>query len=106
MKHFYDETELLHALRILRKETNVPIIAQLALHEVGLTQSGTYAETILAELLEQGADVVGLNCRLGPLHMIESLQLMSIPEKKDIYLHIQMQACRNMQMVVTLTREL
>lgn len=81
LETFYDETELLHALRILRKETNVPIIAQLALHEVGLTQSGTYAETVLAELLEQGADVVGLNCRLGPLHMIESLQLVSIPEK-------------------------
>nr|WP_279663427.1 bifunctional homocysteine S-methyltransferase/methylenetetrahydrofolate reductase [Ectobacillus ponti] len=80
LETFYDEKELLHALRILRKQTDVPIVTQLALHEAGLTQSGRYAEAVLRELLEQGADVAGLNCRLGPLHMIESLKAMDVPQ--------------------------
>jgi methionine synthase I (cobalamin-dependent)/5,10-methylenetetrahydrofolate reductase len=80
LETFYDEKELLDAVRILRPRTNIPIIAQLALHEVGLTQSGRPIEDVLKELFSLGSDVAGLNCRLGPLHMIESLQTVEIPE--------------------------
>ncbi|MBO9129650.1 bifunctional homocysteine S-methyltransferase/methylenetetrahydrofolate reductase [Bacillus sp. 165] len=82
LETFYDEKELLDAVRILRPRTNIPIIAQLALHEVGLTQSGRPVEAVLDELLSVGANVAGLNCRLGPLHMIESLQTVKIPENR------------------------
>ncbi|MFX3624904.1 MAG: bifunctional homocysteine S-methyltransferase/methylenetetrahydrofolate reductase [Ectobacillus sp.] len=80
LETFYDENELLHALRILRKRTDVPIIAQLALYEAGLLQSGKYVEDAVKELFESGADVAGINCRLGPLHMIESFQTIEIPQ--------------------------
>ncbi|WP_028399199.1 bifunctional homocysteine S-methyltransferase/methylenetetrahydrofolate reductase [Ectobacillus panaciterrae] len=80
LETFYDEVELLHALRVLRKQTKLPIIAQVALHEAGLTQSGRYVEDVLQELLNSGADVAGLNCRLGPLHMIESMETVALPK--------------------------
>jgi methionine synthase I (cobalamin-dependent)/5,10-methylenetetrahydrofolate reductase len=81
LETFYDETELLHALRVLRNQTNLPIVAQVALHEAGQTQSGRCVEHVLQELLSSGADVAGLNCRLGPLHMIESLETVDLPQK-------------------------
>ncbi|WP_369902615.1 bifunctional homocysteine S-methyltransferase/methylenetetrahydrofolate reductase [Bacillus manliponensis] len=80
LETFYDEFELLHAVKILRKQTNIPLIAQLALHEVGTTQNGNYIDDILQQLIHVGANVVGLNCQLGPLHMIESLKMISIPK--------------------------
>lgn len=81
LETFYDEVELYHALGVLRKATNLPIVAQVALHEAGLTQSGRFIEQVLYELQQKGADVVGLNCHLGPLRMIESLETVSLPSK-------------------------
>ena len=40
LETFYDEFELLHAVKVLRKQTSIPIVAQLALHEAGTTQMG------------------------------------------------------------------
>lgn len=84
LETFYDEFELLHAVQVLRKQTNIPIVAQLALHEAGTTQNGNDVNEILKQLLDYGANVVGLNCQLGPLHMTEAFKMISIP--KDGYL--------------------
>lgn len=65
---------------MLRKETNIPIVAQLALHEAGTTQNGNDVNEILKQLLDYGANVVGLNCQLGPLHMTEAFKMISIPK--------------------------
>ena len=80
LETFYDEFELLHAVKVLRKQTNVPLIAQLALHEAGTTQNGNRVDDVLKQLIEHGANVVGLNCQLGPLHMIESFKTIEIPK--------------------------
>ncbi|MDM5156454.1 bifunctional homocysteine S-methyltransferase/methylenetetrahydrofolate reductase [Bacillus sp. DX1.1] len=81
LETFYDEFELLHAVKVLRKQTTIPIIAQLALHEAGTTQNGNDVNKMLAQLLDHGANVVGLNCQLGPLHMTEAFKMISIPKK-------------------------
>ena len=80
LETFYDEFELLHAVKVLRKQTNIPIVAQLALHEAGTTQNGNDVNEILKQLLDYGANVVGLNCQLGPLHMTEAFKMISIPQ--------------------------
>lgn len=80
LETFYDEFELLHAVKVLRKQTDIPIIAQLALHEAGTTQNGNDVNEILEQLLDYGANVVGLNCQLGPLHMTEAFKMISIPK--------------------------
>lgn len=81
LETFYDENELYDAVSLLRSRTEIPIIAQVTLQEIGVMQSGQYVEKILPRLIDLGADVVGINCHLGPLHMIESLNTVSIPNK-------------------------
>lgn len=89
---------------MLRKETNIPIVAQLALHEAGTTQNGNDVNEILKQLLDYGANVVGLNCQLGPLHMTEAFKMISIPKMVTCQ-RIQMQVSQIMWRDVMYTRE-
>ncbi|QKE72492.1 bifunctional homocysteine S-methyltransferase/methylenetetrahydrofolate reductase [Arthrobacter citreus] len=79
LETFYDENELYDAVNLLRGRTDLPIISQVTLQEIGIMQSGQYIEKILPRLVDLGADVVGINCHLGPLHMLESLNTVSLP---------------------------
>ncbi|MBS2968345.1 bifunctional homocysteine S-methyltransferase/methylenetetrahydrofolate reductase [Metabacillus sp. KIGAM252] len=81
LETFYDLEELKTILEIARKETNKPIVANVSLHETGVLQDGTPLEKGLKDLEALGADVVGLNCRLGPYHMLESLEEVPLLEK-------------------------
>ncbi|MFC4182160.1 bifunctional homocysteine S-methyltransferase/methylenetetrahydrofolate reductase [Saccharococcus thermophilus] len=81
LETYYDLEELETVLAIARKETDKPIIAHVSLHEVGVLQDGTPLAEALARLEQLGADVVGLNCRLGPYHMIRSLEEVPLPNR-------------------------
>lgn len=81
LETFYDLEEMKTVLSIARKETNKPIIANVSLHEAGVLQDGTSLTDGFSILEELGANVIGLNCRLGPHHMIQSLEEVPIPEK-------------------------
>ncbi|MBN8237336.1 bifunctional homocysteine S-methyltransferase/methylenetetrahydrofolate reductase [Halobacillus kuroshimensis] len=78
---FYDLEELSTILSIARKETDLPLIAQISMHEPGVLQDGTPLPDALTHLEKIGADVTGINCRLGPYHMIQSLEEVPLPEK-------------------------
>jgi methionine synthase / methylenetetrahydrofolate reductase(NADPH) len=80
LETFYDFEELKTLLTIARKETNKPIVTNVSLHEIGVLQDGTHLSDAFLELEELGADIVGLNCRLGPYHMIRSLEEVPIPK--------------------------
>ncbi|KSU86648.1 MULTISPECIES: bifunctional homocysteine S-methyltransferase/methylenetetrahydrofolate reductase [Priestia] len=71
---YYDFEELKTVLSLARKETSKPIITHVSLHDIGVLQNGTSLYDAFQELESLGADVVGLNCRLGPSHMIQSLE--------------------------------
>jgi methionine synthase / methylenetetrahydrofolate reductase(NADPH) len=79
LETFYDLEELETVLTIARKETNLPIIAQVSLQEPGFLQDRTPVNGALQRLEELGADVIGLNCRLGPHHMLLALEQVEIP---------------------------
>jgi methionine synthase / methylenetetrahydrofolate reductase(NADPH) len=79
LETFYDLEELRTVLSIARKETNLPIIAQVSLQEPGILQDRTPINEALASLENLGADVIGLNCRLGPHHMLKSLEQIELP---------------------------
>ncbi|UOQ93912.1 bifunctional homocysteine S-methyltransferase/methylenetetrahydrofolate reductase [Halobacillus shinanisalinarum] len=81
METFYDLDELMTVLQIARKETNLPIITQVSMHEPGVLQNGTSLTEALTTLETAGADVIGVNCRLGPYHMIQSLENVPLPSK-------------------------
>ncbi|HZH61366.1 MAG TPA: bifunctional homocysteine S-methyltransferase/methylenetetrahydrofolate reductase [Metabacillus sp.] len=81
LETYYDMEEMKTVLQIARKETNKPIIANVSLHEAGVLQDGTSLKDGFTILEDLGANVVGLNCRLGPYHMIQSLEEVPIPEQ-------------------------
>ncbi|NSL53073.1 bifunctional homocysteine S-methyltransferase/methylenetetrahydrofolate reductase [Calidifontibacillus erzurumensis] len=81
LETFYDLDELKTVLQIARKETELPIIAQVSIHEVAVLQDGTPLADALKQLEDLGADVVGLNCRLGPHHITKALEEVPLPER-------------------------
>lgn len=80
LETYYDLGELETVLTIARKETKLPIVAQVSLSEIGILQDQTPINEALRRLEGIGADVVGLNCRLGPHHMLKSLEQVELPK--------------------------
>lgn len=80
---FINIDELKQAVIAARKLTNLPIIAQITIDEDGNTLTGTNPETAVAELEATGADVIGINCTVGPQVMLNWLEnirpLTSLP---------------------------
>ena len=81
LETYYDMEEIETVLKIVRKETDLPIITQVSLQEIGIMQDQTRINLAFEKLESLGADIVGLNCRLGPHHMIASLEQVELPKK-------------------------
>ncbi len=80
LETFLDLEELVLALETVRSLTALPIITQLACLEVGRTRDGYSLTEAFRQLQHFGADVVGLNCRLGPAEILRSIEQSVIPE--------------------------
>ncbi|MFD0680461.1 MULTISPECIES: bifunctional homocysteine S-methyltransferase/methylenetetrahydrofolate reductase [unclassified Paenibacillus] len=74
LESFYDLEELLLALKIIRKLSSLPVICQFATEGTGTTQDGVTLHDAFAKLKQNGADVVGFNCRSGPNGLLRSLE--------------------------------
>jgi methionine synthase / methylenetetrahydrofolate reductase(NADPH) len=86
LETYYDFEELTTVLKIAKRETDLPIIAQVSLHETGVLQNGMDVKEALQQLEMLGADVVGINCRMGPYHMVSSLE--EVPILKGSFLSV------------------
>ncbi|KEP24986.1 bifunctional homocysteine S-methyltransferase/methylenetetrahydrofolate reductase [Bacillus zhangzhouensis] len=86
LETYYDMEEAKSVLEIARKETTLPIVMNVSMHEQGVLQDGTPLKDGLSELSSLGADVVGINCRLGPYHMIQALE--GVPILENSYLSV------------------
>lgn len=84
LETFLDLEELLLALETVRRLSDTTIIAQLACQEVGRTRDGYTLTEAFAALAQAGADVAGLNCRLGPGEMLRSLEETVVPDNLPI----------------------
>ncbi|WP_423335908.1 bifunctional homocysteine S-methyltransferase/methylenetetrahydrofolate reductase [Neobacillus sp. 19] len=80
LETFYDLEELETVLTIARKETNLPIVAQVSLQEPEILQNRLPVNEALTRLEGLGADCLGLNCRLGPHHMLVALEQIELPK--------------------------
>ncbi|MCR8656108.1 bifunctional homocysteine S-methyltransferase/methylenetetrahydrofolate reductase [Paenibacillus endoradicis] len=79
---FYDLEEIKLAVRIAREESNIPIICQFAAEDSGRTVDGYTLEEAFVQLKQEGADVIGFNCRTGPNGILKLLD--SIDNKTDL----------------------
>jgi methionine synthase / methylenetetrahydrofolate reductase(NADPH) len=78
LETFSDLEEVHAALEATRAAApELPVIAQMTVGEDGNTSYGTPVETIASRLVEWGADVVGLNCSVGPAPMLEAIERMA-----------------------------
>ncbi|MFN3780636.1 MAG: homocysteine S-methyltransferase family protein, partial [Candidatus Kapaibacteriota bacterium] len=71
---FINIDELRQAVASARKLTDLPIIAQITIDEDTNTLTGTPPETTISDLERTGADVVGINCTVGPQVMLNWLE--------------------------------
>ena len=71
LETFGDVHELRQALLAVRSLSDLPVVAQLAIQEDGHTALGADAIVAAQNLAEWGADVVGMNCSVGPHAMLE-----------------------------------
>ncbi|WEG18322.1 bifunctional homocysteine S-methyltransferase/methylenetetrahydrofolate reductase [Alkalihalophilus pseudofirmus] len=81
LETFYDLDELLGAINIVRNQSELPIIANVSLGEIGVLHGGVSLKEAIGKLENAGADVVGVNCRMGPSHMLRSLEDVPLPKR-------------------------
>jgi len=68
--------EELHQAILAAREVNraLPVVAQVTIDEDGNCLDGSSPETFAAKLTEWGADVIGCNCSVGPVAMLDAME--------------------------------
>jgi methionine synthase I (cobalamin-dependent)/5,10-methylenetetrahydrofolate reductase len=77
LETFRDVNEIGAAIRAVRSVCDLPIVAQVTTEEDGNSLDGAAPEAFVPDLERLGAQVVGLNCSVGPAAMLETLERMS-----------------------------
>jgi methionine synthase I (cobalamin-dependent)/5,10-methylenetetrahydrofolate reductase len=81
---FSDVSEIREAIRAIRELCDLPIIAQMTIMTDGNTLFGTTPEVFTERLDQWGADVIGLNCGVGPAIILNALEKMRAVTKKKL----------------------
>ena len=84
LETFSDVSEIEQAIRALRELCDLPIIAQITIMTDGNTVFGTTPEHFTEHLDASGADVIGLNCGVGPAIILNALEKMRAVTKKKL----------------------
>jgi len=87
LETFRDLNEIGAAIAAVRSVSALPIVAQMTTEEDGNSLDGTPPETFAPELLARGADIVGVNCSVGPAPMLETIE--RIAAVTDVWLSAQ-----------------
>jgi methionine synthase I (cobalamin-dependent)/5,10-methylenetetrahydrofolate reductase len=74
LETFSDLAELTAAFEAVRRLCDLPVIAQMTVGTDGKTHYGTDPETFGPKLQEMGADVIGVNCSVGPHGVLEAIE--------------------------------
>ncbi|HMC56205.1 MAG TPA: bifunctional homocysteine S-methyltransferase/methylenetetrahydrofolate reductase [Gemmatimonadaceae bacterium] len=82
---FGDLHEIEQAIRAARElDPKIPIVAQMTIGSDGLTPFGATPEDIARSLDAWGADIIGLNCSVGPQIILEAIEKMVPHTKKKL----------------------
>jgi methionine synthase / methylenetetrahydrofolate reductase(NADPH) len=74
LETFRDLNEMGAAIAALRSVSSLPIVAQMTIEDDGNSLDGTPPEQFAPEMERRGADVIGVNCSIGPAHMLETVE--------------------------------
>ncbi len=74
LETFSDVQELAAALQAVREASDLPVIAQMTVGTDGKTHYGTDPEVFGPEIEALGADVIGVNCSVGPHGVLEAVE--------------------------------
>jgi homocysteine S-methyltransferase len=77
LETFRDLSELQAAIRAVRAVSSLPVVAQMTTEDDGSSLDGTPPETFAPALERAGADVIGVNCSVGPAAMLETIERMA-----------------------------
>jgi methionine synthase / methylenetetrahydrofolate reductase(NADPH) len=76
LETFSELSVIEQAIRAVRELCDLPIIAQMTIQADVKTTFGTSPEVFTEQLNALGADVIGLNCGMGPTHVLTALEQM------------------------------
>jgi len=77
LETFRDLNEIGAAISAVRSISTLPIVAQMTIEDDGNSLDGTPPEQFAPEMERRGANVVGVNCSIGPAHMLETIERMA-----------------------------
>ena len=72
-----DLREMVVAVRAVRANSDLPLIALMSFAEDATTIAGNSLDDVVAELLELGVDVIGANCSIGPGKMLPIVEAIA-----------------------------
>jgi methionine synthase I (cobalamin-dependent)/5,10-methylenetetrahydrofolate reductase len=84
LETFSDLREIQEALAAVRSLTDLPVVALMSFGEDGTVDSGEEPWQVAKTMQEQGADVVGVNCALGPASMFDIVATMRQSSDRQI----------------------
>jgi homocysteine S-methyltransferase len=83
LETFSDISELHQAIRAVRDLCDLPIVAQVTIQMDGNTLFGATPEVFTKRIADWGADVIGLNCGVGPAIVLNAIEKMrTLTDKK------------------------
>jgi methionine synthase / methylenetetrahydrofolate reductase(NADPH) len=77
LETFSDTDELHAALAAVRAHSDFPVVAQMTVGTDGLTHYGTAPEVFARLIAGWGADVIGVNCSVGPAGVLDAIERMA-----------------------------
>lgn len=76
LETFFDLNEIHQAIKAVRKISDKPIIASMTINEDGNALYGTTVDVFTNKLVSWEADIIGLNCSVGPKTMFDAIEKM------------------------------
>ncbi|HEX9894343.1 MAG TPA: bifunctional homocysteine S-methyltransferase/methylenetetrahydrofolate reductase [Gemmatimonadales bacterium] len=84
LETFSDQNELAAAIRAVRALSPLPIAAQMTIGPDGRTAYGTEPASFGPALEALGADVIGVNCSVGPQGVLEAVEQLAQVVKRPL----------------------
>ncbi len=84
LETFSNLSEIEQGIAAIREICSVPIIAQMTIANDGRTIYGDLPSSIARKLDAAGADVIGLNCSVGPDVMLDAIEELGAANSKRI----------------------